>query len=72
MEFIDIDDEEEMTLKNEIIILYNKRLDDRIYRKKYLIERGLLLESQKRYRGKEEREIANQLKIFGRFTQTPE
>ena len=42
MEFFDDDNDETLNLKNSIIELYNARLDERIRRKKFVIERGLL------------------------------
>ena len=42
MEFFDDDTEQDTQLKNDVIELYNARLDERIKRKKFVIERGLL------------------------------
>ena len=42
MEFFDDDTPENIELKNSVIELYNGRLDERIRRKKFVIERGLL------------------------------
>jgi len=42
MEFFEEDTEEQIKLKNSVIDLYNARLDERIRRKKFVIERGLL------------------------------
>jgi transcriptional adapter 2-alpha len=42
MEFFDDDTTENINLKNNVIELYNARLDERIRRKKFVIERGLL------------------------------
>ena len=42
LEFFDDDTEEEKKLKNDVIELYNARLDERIRRKKFVTERGLL------------------------------
>ncbi len=42
MEFFEEDTEENIQLKNSVIELYNARLDERIRRKKFVIERGLL------------------------------
>uniref|UniRef100_A0A7S3N3C4 Transcriptional adapter 2-alpha/beta-like domain-containing protein n=1 Tax=Strombidium inclinatum TaxID=197538 RepID=A0A7S3N3C4_9SPIT len=71
MEFFEEDTEENIKLKNSVIELYNARLDERIRRKKFVIERGLLdLKRQQRYerkRTKEERDIINSMKIFARF-----
>lgn len=58
-----------------MIALYNARLDERIKRKKFVIERNLLdikkIQKQERKRTKEERDIINTMKIFARF-QSPE
>ena len=52
--------------------LYNARLDERIKRKKFVIERDLLdiksIQKQERKKTKEERDIVNALKIFARFS----
>lgn len=54
-----------------MIELYNARLDERIRRKKFVIERGLLdfkkIQKYERKKTKEEREIINTMKIFARF-----
>jgi transcriptional adapter 2-alpha len=42
MEFFDDDDESDVKLKYNVIELYNARLDERIRRKKFVIERGIL------------------------------
>ena len=42
MEFHDDDTPENVKLKESVIELYNARLDERIRRKKFVIERGLL------------------------------
>lgn len=42
MEFFEEDTEENIQLKNSVIELYNARLDERIRRKKFVIDRGLL------------------------------
>ena len=71
MEFFEEDTEEQIQLKNSVIELYNARLDERIRRKKFVIERGLLdlkrTQKYERKRSKEEREIINSMKIFARF-----
>jgi transcriptional adapter 2-alpha len=71
MEFFEEDTEENIQLKNSVIELYNARLDERIRRKKFVIERGLLdlkrTQKYERKRSKEEREIINSMKIFARF-----
>lgn len=42
MEFFEDDTEEEIIMKESILNLYNRKLDERIKRKKFVIERGLL------------------------------
>lgn len=42
MEFFDDDTESDIKLKNDVIELYNARLDERIRWKKFVIERGIL------------------------------
>ena len=42
MEFFEDDTPENIELKNSVIELYNARLDERIRRKKFVIDRGLL------------------------------
>ena len=71
MEFFEEDTDENIKLKNSVIELYNARLDERIRRKKFVIERGLLdlkrTQKFERKRSKEERAIINSMKIFARF-----
>jgi transcriptional adapter 2-alpha len=71
MEFTDDDKPEEIATKMKILEIYNIRLDERIKRKKFVIERDMLdLKKQNvldRIRTKEEKEIHNLLKIFARF-----
>lgn len=75
MEFLDDDTDSQIQLKNDVISLYNARLDERIRRKKFVIERGLLefkkIQKFERKKSKEEREIINTMKIFARFN-TPD
>lgn len=63
MEFFEDDTPENIELKNSVIELYNARLDERIRRKKFVIERGLLdlkkVQKFERKKSKEEREIIN-------------
>ncbi len=62
-------------MKYKLLDIYNARLDERIKRKKFVIERGLLdLRKQNnldKERTKEEKEIHNMMKVFSRFS-TPE
>ena len=71
LEYFDDDTEQDIKLKNDVIELYNARLDERLRRKKFVLERGLLdfkkTQKQERKKTKEEREIINHMKIFARF-----
>jgi len=71
LEFFEDDTEQDLKLKNDVIELYNARIDERIRRKKFVLERGLLdfkrVQKQERKKTKEEREIINAMKIFARF-----
>lgn len=71
MEFHDDDTPENILLKENVLELYTARLDERIRRKKFVIERGLLdlkhVQRSERKYSKEEREIVNKCKIFARF-----
>lgn len=71
MEFHDDDTPENIKLKENVLELYSARLDERIRRKKFVIERGLLdlknVQKTERKYSKEEREIVNKCKIFARF-----
>ena len=75
IEKIDDDKPEEIATKMKILEIYNIRLDERIKRKNFVIERDMLdLKKQNlldRIRTKEEKEIYNLLKVFARFN-TPE
>ena len=70
-----MDKPEEVATKMKILEVYNLRLDERIKRKNFVIERDMLdLKKQNlldRVRTKEEKEIYNLLKVFARFN-TPE
>jgi transcriptional adapter 2-alpha len=71
MEFTDEDTEEERAMKFRLIDIYNEKLNERIRRKEFVINRGLLdLKEQiklDRNRTKEEKEMYNMLKVFARF-----
>lgn len=71
LEFFDDDTTQETKLKEDVIQLYNARLDERIRRKKFVTERGLLdfkkTQKDERKKTREEREILNAMKIFARF-----
>jgi len=66
-----LDKPEEVATKMKILEVYNLRLDERIKRKKFVIERDLLdLKKQNMLdlmRTKEEKEVRNLLKVFARF-----
>ena len=76
MEFFDDDTQSEQELKYDILKLYNAKLDERIRRKKFVIEKGLLdvkkQQQMERKRPKEEREIYSQMKPFMRFCEGQE
>lgn len=76
LEYFDDDTEQDVRLKNDVIELYNARIDERIRRKKFVLERGLLdfkkTQKQERKKTKEEREIINSMKIFARFNSAEE
>ncbi len=76
MEFFDDDTQSEQDLKYEILKLYNAKLDERIRRKKFVVEKGLLnvkkQQQMERKRPKEEREIYAQMKPFMRFCEGQE
>ena len=75
MEFNEDDKDSEWEMKYKLLELYNYRLEERIKRKRFVIERGLLdLKKQNaldKERSKEEKEIFNMMKVFSRFN-TPE
>ncbi|KAL4151200.1 hypothetical protein PRNP1_008149 [Phytophthora ramorum] len=74
MEFSDADHPAERELKLKVIQIYNQKLANRIERKKFVVERGLLdyklHQHTERKRPKEERELLAQVRPFARF-QTP-
>jgi transcriptional adapter 2-alpha len=71
LEFNEDDNEEDIRTKFRIIDIYNSKLDERIRRKDFVIDRKLLdLKEQNhidRNRTKEEKEIYNMMKAFQRF-----
>ena len=71
MEFFDDDTEQDVKLKTDVIELYNARLDERIRRKNFIIERGLLdlkkIQKAERKKTPEERQISNYMMKFARF-----
>jgi len=76
MEFSEDDTEQEAKLKFQVLEYYNARLDERIRRKKFVIDRGLLdlkkMQRQEKRRSKEERDIINSMKPFARFADKKE
>lgn len=71
MEFRTEDTPEQIELKLKVIEIYNSKLDERIYRKKIIISRGLLdakaiQQRERKYTG-EEKELYNILRPFLRF-----
>jgi len=71
MEFGEDDTPDEIKLKEEVIELYNARLDERIRRKKFVIDRGILdvkkIQKCERKKTQEEKDIINSMKVFARF-----
>ncbi|ORM39540.1 Transcriptional adapter 2 [Babesia sp. Xinjiang] len=71
MEFRAEDSPEQIELKLKVIEIYNSKLDERIYRKKIIISRGLLdakaMQQKERRCTLEEKELYNVLRPFLRF-----
>ncbi|CAK68971.1 unnamed protein product (macronuclear) [Paramecium tetraurelia] len=71
MEFNDDDQPYEIEMKLKVLDIYNIRLDERLKRKNFVIDRDLLnLKKQNNYdkqRSKEEKELHNLMKPFSRF-----
>lgn len=70
------DNTNEIKFKDDAINLYNARVSERIRRKQFVIERGVLdlkrsFKGAEKKKTKEEKEIFNAFKIFARFN-TPE
>ena len=66
MEFKEEDTRWERELKLKVVEVYGSKLDARSERKRFILERGLLERKEKK-RGKEEREIWNNMRVFARF-----
>lgn len=66
MEFREDDTKWERELKLKVVEIYNSKLDARLERKNFILERGLLHKKEKK-RTKEEMEIVNTMKVFARF-----
>ncbi|KFG58481.1 ADA2-A transcriptional co-activator SAGA component, partial [Toxoplasma gondii RUB] len=71
MEFKEDEAVQERYLKLQIIEIYNSKLDERLYRKRTVINRGLLdtktLHQREKKRTKEERDLHNLFKPLARF-----
>eukprot|EP00457_Paulinella_chromatophora_P005684 gb/GEZN01005701.1/.p1 GENE.gb/GEZN01005701.1/~~gb/GEZN01005701.1/.p1 ORF type:complete len:533 (-),score=102.82 gb/GEZN01005701.1/:165-1715(-) len=69
MEFKPEDTEWERELKLQVLTIYNSKLDARIERKTFILERGLLdpRKPSEPKRSKEEREIYASMRVFARF-----
>jgi transcriptional adapter 2-alpha len=71
MEFSLDDHPSERELKLHVINIYNKKLQDRIQRKRYAIDRGLVdfkkQQHQDKRRTKEERELVARLRMFAQY-----
>ncbi|KAJ1719695.1 Transcriptional adapter ada2 [Coemansia erecta] len=67
----DDDSIEELELKQIVLRIYNNRLDRRIYRKRFIFDRGLLEyrknQSIEKKRPKDERDLLNKIKVFARM-----
>ena len=65
------DTPEERALKLRMVEVYNTRLDERLRRKQFILDRGLLnikrLQNQERRRAPEERELAARCRVLARF-----
>jgi len=75
MEFNDDETEKEILIKYKVLDIYNARLDERLKRKQFVIERGLLdLKKQSTFdkeKTKEEKAFYSLMKVFSRFN-TPD
>eukprot|EP00898_Chlorokybus_atmophyticus_P004263 jgi/Chlat1/4838/Chrsp31S00373 len=71
MEFKDTDIETDRNLKLRMLEVYNMRLDERMRRKAFVIERGLLnvkkQQAAERKRSKDERDLHARMRVFARF-----
>lgn len=74
MEFFSDDNDDDIDFKQKMLIYYNQKLDERIERKNFVIDRGLLdlkrlqQKSQEKRKNKEERDIMNGMKVFARYS----
>ena len=73
LEYFSDDNDEEIEFKDKMINYYLKRQEERIERKQFVIERGLLdikkpgKGVQEKKKTKDEKDIINSMKIFSRF-----
>jgi transcriptional adapter 2-alpha len=76
MEFAEDDTKSDTDLKFEVLRLYNAKLDERIRRKKFIIDKGLVdirnIMQEERQMSKEEREVYSLLRPFRRFCEGDE
>ncbi|KAJ1835992.1 Transcriptional adapter ada2, partial [Coemansia sp. RSA 2703] len=67
----DDDSIEERELKQIVLRIYNNKLDRRLYRKRFIFDRGLLEyrknQSIEKKRPKDERDLLNKIKVFARM-----
>eukprot|EP00188_Purpureofilum_apyrenoidigerum_P001632 Plantae.Rhodophyta-Purpureofilum_apyrenoidigerum.ctg19165.p1 GENE.Plantae.Rhodophyta-Purpureofilum_apyrenoidigerum.ctg19165~~Plantae.Rhodophyta-Purpureofilum_apyrenoidigerum.ctg19165.p1 ORF type:complete len:507 (+),score=106.23 Plantae.Rhodophyta-Purpureofilum_apyrenoidigerum.ctg19165:49-1569(+) len=72
MEITDTDSPEEKKFKAKILEIYNKKLEERIERKEFVLARKMLdikaVQAEKRPR--EEKELRDKMKVFARFFKT--
>jgi transcriptional adapter 2-alpha len=62
------DNEESLKYKDDILILFNRIVDDRLKHKQFVIDRGILEKKRvAKKRSKEEMEIVNAFKVFAKF-----
>ena len=71
LSFLPTDTDEEVGLKLRVVQAYNNLLDERAFRRQFVLDHGLLNTRKQgaldRRRTKEEREIASRLRVFQRF-----
>jgi transcriptional adapter 2-alpha len=71
MVFTEDDTQEEIDLKLMVLDIYNSRLDKRIEKKRFILERGLLdykkNQTADKKRTREERELYNRTRVFARL-----
>jgi len=66
--FEDDDEPQDKELKQKVLELYNKKLDERIRLRRFILDNGLLdykkIQQQDRRRPKEDRELYNNMRVF--------